>query len=257
MKKMIRLTAFAVAVLMIASCLFSCNLLFGADPAEVLKEADAALATAPYTVRMGIEYSSEDEDMASAIEKLSNPKIELKVDGESFSTNMSLNLDGRLASYSYTVVDGTVYYDSYEEGENEIYTLKKKSAYTDEMKKAIIDSFGDGANIRADDFDSVSAMKAKGSVVVTCSDIKRSAIYGVTNSLQDKLLDIGAIVSVKDASLVIQITDAKYASSAFICTYVITTSTDVYTVTMTLGSVFDYDTQVEISAPTNADEYVG
>lgn len=257
MKKMIRLTALAVAVLMIASCLFSCDLLFGADPAEVLKEADAALAAAPYTVRMGIEYSSEDEGMVKAIEKLSTPTIELKVDGDSFSTNMSFNLDGRLASYSYTVVNGTVYYDSYEEGENEIYTLKKKSAYTDEMKRSIIDSLGDGANIRADDFNSVTAVKANGSVVVTCSDIKSSALYGVTNALQDKLLDVGAMVSVKDASLVIQISDSRYTSSAFICTYVITTPSDVYTVTMALGSMFDYDTQFDIVAPANADEYVG
>lgn len=256
MKKTIKLTALTLAIVMIASCLLSCDLLFGTDPTDELRKAEETLTSVPYRMVTDIDYASDDEAMTSAAEKIFTPSIELCVDEDRLYANLITYLDGRLLSHTYTLVDGMMYYNAYEECEDTVYTSKKKAAATDDIKKSLLDSLGEGAQLRADDFKSVSAVKKGGITAVVCTDINDTALYGITNMLQDKLTEIGAIVSVKDVELSIQIEDGRYLSSVLVCSYVIVTPTDVYTLSMKSTSAFDYGDEIEIKAPANADEYI-
>ena len=256
MKSMIRLTSVALIIVLFASCLFSCEMILGKNPTKVLEQADKALDSAPYTALMGIDYSSEDEKMAEAIEHLSTPAIKMCVDGGDFTAEMSHKLNGMDASYKYTVIGGMIYYDSCVEGTDSNTVIKQKAVYTESMRDGIISRFGAGANLRADDFENVAAVGMNGVVIVTCTDIKDAALMGVVDMLERDLSDIGATVAIKDASLTLQIEDGKYTVSLFVCSYVIATDTDVYELTLTHGTQFDYESQVKISIPENIDEYI-
>ena len=256
MKKIIRLTALAVALMMITSCLFSCDLIFGTDPADMIKKADEALESQPYTVLINMTYTSDDEGMAEAIEMLSPPTVEMQVDKDALFATMTMTLHGRLSRSTYTAIDGTIYFDSYEEREDEIYTSKKKASLTEDAVADIKNSLGDGANLSADDFKSISAEDLDGVTVITCTDIKDSALSDIIDALQYKLTDIGAMVFVNDATLVLNIKNGRYISSETVCTYAIATSDDVYTVTMESRTDYDYTSEFEITAPANTDEYV-
>lgn len=255
MKTVIRTAAFIVALSLMVSCLFSCDFIFGKDPTEVISGAEAALKQAPYTVNMGILFESEDNAMKAAIEKFASPVMKLKVDGDDLSVTMSLDLDGRKAESTYTLLDGVIYIRNYEEGADGISDEKMKSTYTEEIKAEILKELGDGANVRFDDFNESVARTIDGTTVVTCKDIKSDALKGVVDLLKSRLMSINAAVAVRDANLDIQIKDGKYEVTIFKCTYVITTETEVYTINMTYASEFDYASEVNVTAPADADEY--
>ena len=80
MKTVIRCAALIVAISLIASCLFSCEIIFGTDPTEAVNGAEAALKSAPYTVDMGILFESKDEEMQAVIDSFASPLIKLKAD---------------------------------------------------------------------------------------------------------------------------------------------------------------------------------
>lgn len=255
MKTVIRCAALIVAISLIASCLFSCEIIFGTDPTEAINGAEAALKSAPYTVDMGILFESEDEEMQAVIDSFASPVIKLKADGDDLYMTMSLKLEDRKASTTYTLIDGTVYAEYYEQTDKGDKTEKEKFNCTAEMKEEIIDELGSDANLRYDDFSESVARKVNGVTVITCTNIKSDALRGVVEMLKEKLEGINAAVAVRDANLAIQIKDGKYDVSIFKCTYVITTETQVYSISMTYASQFDYASDVVITAPADADEY--
>ena len=255
MKMTIRLTSFILIISIMACCLLSCDLIFGKDPKVSVEKAEAALSSAPYTVEMAIKYESTNQTVVDAIKCLETPVIKLEVDGDNLRAAMSMSLDGKILRATYTIFDGTVYRYGYEKiGENETVT-KEKCASTDNLFKEAISSLGEGANLRYDDFEEAKERVVDGVSLITCTKIKDEALTGVCAMMEDSLSGLDATVGVNNASLVIQIENGKYKATVFTCTYVVTTSTDVYTISMTFAAQFKYDEAVKITAPSDASEY--
>lgn len=256
MKMTIRLTSFILIISIMACCLLSCDLIFGKDPKVSVEKAEAALSSAPYTVEMAIQMTSPNQEMTDAIASLITPVIVVEVDGDDVRATMNMNLDGNNAKSVYTLCDGVIYSYTYEQFKNSEKTTKEKWTSPSGVKDEIIDMLGIGANIRYDDFKEAKERSSGGASIITCTGIKNEALYGVANLMQDKLSDLGAMVGVKDATLLITIDGGKYQAAVFSCTYIITTAETVYTVAMNFAARFDYSKAVDISAPADANEYI-
>ena len=256
MKKVTRLTSLILVIAILACCFSSCDLILGKDPTATVEAADLALLSAPYTVEMAVQLISEDAAMSDAIADLITPVIIVEVDGENVRATMNMNLDGNNAKSVYTLHDGTIYAYTYEQTKNSEKIVKEKWSGVSGIKDEISDMLGSGANIRFDDFKEAKERGAGGESIITCTDIKDEALYGVANLMQDKLSSLGAMVGVKDASLIITVADGKYQATVFSCTYIITTPEAVYTVSMNFAARFDYSKAVNVTAPSDAGEYV-
>ncbi|MBQ7343586.1 MAG: hypothetical protein IJW53_02340 [Clostridia bacterium] len=256
MKIRIRLTSFALIIAIMACCFSSCDLIFGKDPKETVDKAEAALEAAPYTVEMAVTYESSDQNIIDAIKCFTGPVIRLEADGDDLRVSMQMSLDGNVSKSVYTVCDGMIYLYSSEQTASGEKATREKIEYTSELREEITDMLGIGANIRYDDFKEAKERGSGGESIITCTGIKDEALYGVANLMQDKLSSLGAMVGVKDATLIITIEDGKYQATVFSCTYIITTPETVYTVSMSLAAKFDYTSDVSVSAPTDADDYV-
>ena len=256
MKMKIRLTSFILIISIMACCLASCDLIFGKDPKATLEKAEAALSSEPYTVEMAIQMTSPNQEMTDAIASLITPVIVVEVDGDDVRATMNMNLDGNNAKSVYTLCDGVIYSYTYEQFKNSEKTIKEKWTSPSGVKDEIIDMLGIGANIRYDDFKEAKERSSGGTSIITCTGIKDEALYGVANLMQDKLSALGAMVGVKDAVLLITIEDGKYSAVAFTCNYIITTPNTVYTVSMSILAQFDYSKAVNVTAPSDAGEYI-
>ncbi len=255
MKIKIRLTSFALIIAIMASCFSSCDLILGKDPKETVDKAEAALDAAPYTVEMAVTYESSDQNVIDAIKCFTGPVIKLEADGDDLCVSMHMSLDGNVSESVYTVCDGMIYLYSSEQTASGEKTTREKLQCNSELRDEIIDKLGAGANIRYDDFDEAKERGTGGESIITCTGIKNEALYGVADLMQDKLSDLGAMVGVKDATLVITIIDGKYQATVFSCTYIITTPETVYTISMSCVAKFDYTSDVNISAPEDANNY--
>lgn len=256
MKMKIRLTSFILIISIMACCLASCDLILGKDPKATLEKAEAALSSEPYTVEMAIQMTSPNQEMTDAIASLITPVIVVEVDGDDVRATMNMNLDGNNAKSVYTLCDGVIYSYTYEQFKNSEKTTKEKWTSPSGVKDEIIDMLGIGANIRYDDFKEAKERGSGGTSIITCTGIKDEALYGVANLMQDKLSALGAMVGVKDAVLLITIEDGKYSAVAFTCNYIITTPNTVYTVSMSILAQFDYGKAVNVTAPSDAGEYI-
>ena len=256
MKTVIRLTSLILMISILVCCFSSCDLILGKDPTVTIEAAELALASAPYTMEMAMQFTSEDAAMSDAIAALITPVTVVEVDGENVRATMNMNLDGNNAKSVYTLYDGIIYAYTYEQTNSSEKTVKEKWSSVTGVKDEIIDMLGSGANIRYDDFKEAKERGTGGESIITCTGIKNEALYGVANLMQDKLSSLGAMVGVKDASLIITISDGKYQATVFSCTYIITTPDAVYTVSMNLAVRFDYSKAVNIAAPSDAGEYI-
>ena len=72
----------------------------------------------------------------------------------------------------------------YEERDDEIITSKTKSTKSEDALTNLKDSLGGGASLCADDFSSLTVEEVDGVSVITCTDIKDSALSDIIDALQ-------------------------------------------------------------------------
>lgn len=243
MRKFTKIFSVLLVLTLLVGSLASCDK--GKKATKLIGRADEALAEQAYTAEVRVEYDSNDENMLAAIQSFSRPSIKVHVDGEKFMARMDLK-HGSDANYIiYTCVDGTLYTEWCEDGA----THKASSAFSDEDKASLRDSFGEAANIGVEDFDDIS-VKSLGKVdVITCTGIKDAPLDALVASLEEQLSSLGADVAIKDATLAIEIDNDRYNVIILTCEYFITTVTDSYSIKMTYSTKFTYEKELEIVAP--------
>ena len=237
----------AVLVLVLFVCSIASCQKKPADNENAIDKAEKALENAAYSVDATIEYSSEDEDMKSAIASFSKPVMKIRVDGDKFQGRMDLKLDGANNYITYTYVDGVLYTEWCENGK----TVQSSQSLGDADKAALTESYGAGANISVSDFEKVLESKNDDVTVITCETIKDDALLALVNSLKSEfeLVGFNCSVALKDAKLSIEIKDGKYDTTTLTCLYYITTSLDTYSIEMKYFCKFDYAAEFEITAP--------
>ena len=236
-----------VLVLALFICSFASCQKKKENDGSAIDKANNALETAAYTVEATLEYSSDDEDMKTAIAAFSTPSMKIYVDGNKFQGKMDVEFDGEENYITYTYVDGVLYTEWSEYGK----TVQKSEALGDADKSAITESYGAGANVGINDFEKVSESKNGDVTVINCETIKDDALIALVNSLKTEfgLVGFNCNVALKDAKLDIEIKDGKYDTTTLTCLYYISTSLDTYSVEMKYTCEFDYSAEFEITAP--------
>lgn len=241
MRTIKKITSLLLVLSIFGMILCSCDLL-GADPEKLVAEADLALNEKSYTMDMVIKYDSEG--MKDAVDAFTSPKIKTTVNGDSFKIAMTFEKDGVDNGVTYTYVDGTLYTELTELG----VTTSSKSTVSEANRAKLTEKLGAGATLSIDDFSTLDTQSRGGVSVITCTEIKDEALDALVKALDDQL-ELDATVAIKDVTLAIQITDGLYEVTLLTCDYVITTDTEVYTLTMTYAAQFKYGEVDEIKAP--------
>ena len=205
--------------------------------AEVIADADAALASTAYQMTLSFDMTSDNEEANDALQSmLGDITMVNTVSGDDLKIDMSMM--GVTVGLVY--VDGIVYLNSGSE--------KIKFAATEEQLATITDSLSSfGSDIAATDFNTLTLEEVDGKQVVTATDMKPEAeeklnsMFGMT-PVED--------VEISDLALVATVKDGKYESLVVSFSY----TTSGITVTANVTSAFTYN-NVAITAPADAATY--
>ena len=196
---------------------------------------------------MKVNYESTDKEISEALKSSTGTTVTLKVDGEDFDIYSYYTVGGERYKEQYVYADGTLYAMFYD---SDTYTVMGKDQAS-EYAATLKEQAGPAVSLNYDDFEQAAVVTSNGVSVITCTDIKDAPLAKLVQSLEKKLSAIDAHVAIKDASLAIQIKDGRYDITILTCDYVITVGDDVYTITMTYSTKFDYSGDVVITAPKN------
>ena len=245
MRKLKRIIVLTLVLALVASCLASCGI--GKNPDKLIEKAEQALNEESYSMEMRIKYESDYDEMRDAIGKFSNPSINVKVNEDKFSADMTLKHGSEQNYLRYTYVDG-VLYTEWQEGE---VTVKENVEYSKDDREALKATLGEGASIGPEDFEEITSEGLGKVSLLTCKKIKKEALFALIDSLKAEFdaASIEADVAIKDATLQINVEDGKYTIAILTCEYYITTELDTYSIIMTHSTKFTYG-DVEVTAPS-------
>lgn len=248
MKKIISVVLL-IAMIAMSTCLFaSCE---AVTAASAIEQADKALAEAPYTVTMSMDFECDNAEM-NAIFDAMTMEFPITVDGNNMKMNMSLDImEGVSTSINMTVVDKVLYYDMDVMGQ----AMKMKATLNEEQYKEFLEDNNTEMPVTPENFATLTLETVDGKQVITCSGITDEGLTELNKVLSDSLTAMGADAAVGDISFVLTIADGKYESMALTASYSITVAGETYNVAMTSNAKYSYENVSPITAPADADKY--
>lgn len=250
-----------LSIALVFSLLTSCNKNKAENKTleEVVKEADEARASDAYLLKVKVDYSAENEDVAGIFEQLERVDINISFKDGSVKavSDMSIDYgegDTRFVT-TYTAVDGVLYLDmSYSFG-NAFDAIKNKASMKDDTLDLLLAKTSLVGGLKVSDFASTSMEQKNGKYVITCSDVSTEQIIALEKTLSSQLEGSSETVKATDVKMSVEVEDGKYDKLTVYCTYDVTISGDVYPVSMAVELDFDYLSYVEITAPQDVTEY--
>ena len=251
MKK--RITSLLLLIAVVIGALASCA--GGMTDSEILAAADAELKSKAYYAVATTNLTTTSPLLAERIEGISNAGITYFVDGDDFTARMSTSVDGAEVERTYTVKDGVLYNESiaYIGGKHTV--IRKKAELDSEKLSAAINELGAGAELNYLDFNSITRDGSDTECTITCTDVKSESLDGAEEILGSVMLDGGYELTLISCKLVMEIKDGKYNSVSLTYNYSIEGDGDVYTVSATLKTVYNYSVAVSVPTPDNASDF--
>ena len=254
MKLIIRILSLMLATVLALSSFASCDILMG-KPEDVIADAEAELAKAPYTADIDIEFSTDDPDMQSVISEIRDMHVSLSVNGDDATVSTRISMSDTTVEVDCTFLDEMVYRKDYVKVGNRSGTIYRKAYASDADVKILTEDAAPGSEIDYFDFETVE-MQTSGEIkLITCTDVKHESLESIKELLADSLDISSDAISVSELEYIIRIKDGKYDGIYFTCTYSIGISGEVYDVTLRMVTSYDYTTPVEISVPEDTSEY--
>ena len=251
-----RTVSLALAIVMIACALTSCDLLLGKDAATIISEADAALSGAEYTVNTTVVFTSDDETMKAAIADIDGTTMTFATKGHASRSTVAMKVGGVDVRKEYIISDGVLYYTHTETSGETTDEVKQQVVLSAEEKNEIISDTGVKAPLSYTDFSNVSVETSGNVSLITCEGIKANASVATSAALRDALGIDGAVVIIMDAKLVVRIVDGKYNGEYLSVSYSIDTGSASYDLRLQLSSEYDLTTSVSILPPQDSESYV-
>lgn len=252
-----RTLSFALTLALVLCMLASCELLGIKDAAGIIDAADKAAESIDYTVNTSVVFTSDDEDMKAVISSLGEISMSFAKKGHGSRSKVSVNLDGALTEKEYLISSGVLYYThTRTEGETEVSSVKQKVLLNTEEKKAITEDVGMKAPLSYADFDSVKVESSGNVDLLTCEGIKAESMADMIKLLESNLGIENSVVKITDAQLVVRLVDGNYNGEYISICYTVEIGEVSYEVRMQLSREYDVTTAVDVSAPSDADQYV-
>ncbi len=246
MKKIISIALIA-AMLVMSLCMASCD---AASAASAIKKADKALAEAPYTVTMSMDFECEDATLNAVFDAMTM-EFPVTVDGENVSMNMSTEVMGVKAGITMTVVDKVLYSNTTVANQS----VKTKATLNDEELGAFMKDNNTDLPVTTENFETLTVETVDGKKVITCAGISDEGLTAMNDLLSESLTALGAETAVGELSMTVTIADGKYESMALTAQYSVTVAGKTHTVAMTMNARYSYEDVQPITAPADADSY--
>lgn len=250
-------TARFISIFLVLALVFGCVVSCGAnelDPVKLVENAENEIAKKPYSIEMDMSFTTSNTQYKSVFEAMSIEDVKVLVDGK--NVNMSMNMDSRgiKTSMEYTIFNRVMYVNMSLSGYGQKQTVKQKANMSAEEVREFLGDNGVDSELLISDFAECSMTKDGDAYIISCT--------GITDDIEDVLLDKvsgiadGADIEISDVSYRITIEDGKYDSVYLYCDYAMTAGSETVEFTMKTTMEFDYDDEVKITAPADADEYV-
>lgn len=252
--KVKRLAALSLVVVLIVGMLAAC----GESVPEVdkiISAAEGAMEGGIYSATVTTGIASAREDINGALAALDGNTVSIAVNGKNFKMDMELSTGNIAIVKSFTAYGGTLYGLTEVAVGSESVSDKKKAELGGEAVGELLSALGAGAEVSADDFISVVLSGEDGEYEIVCSQIKTDAKDILNNMMASGFEDSEIATTLQDVTYTIKISGGTYKSTTLEASYAITEPDDVYTVTVTTTTEYEYGTAPKIDAPQNAAEY--
>ena len=245
MKIQNRLLALLLTMALSVGVLASCNNIV--PPVDETKKPD-------YTANVEIKFSSEDDKMKEAVAAMSSSAVILSK-GEDISVVTTSVSDKANISESYLLSNGMLFHSlSAKIGDSQMESLRR-ARLGDTVREQVITSIGKGATINVKDFATVKNEEADDLTVYTCSEIFDESKASLVKIMSVKMANIGASVDISDVQLVVESRDGLTAKTTLTTDYVIALGGESYSVTMTVTTTYDYESEISIKFPGDTGAY--
>ncbi len=248
MKKILS-AVLVLAMILTGACLFtSCE---AVTAASAIEKADKALAEAPYTMTMSMDFESDNAEMNTIFDALSM-EIPVTVDGENMYMNLSMEImQGMSASVKMTVFDKVLYYDMAVAGQ----TMKMKATMNEEDYAEFLKKNSAEMPVDPSQFETLTLETKDGKQVVTCTGITEEGRKALNEIMGETVGSIDASATLGDLSYTLTISDGKYESMALTVSYSVTVAGKTVNVSMAMTAKYTYGEIAPITAPADADKY--
>lgn len=256
MNKRTRLIALLLSLIMLIGCLASCDIKKpdgGEEPGGDVQQPEEQSKGCVITTET--VFTSENEDMKAAIEKMDSSLVTYIVDGKT-SVVGSASVGGTSVSKEYIMVDGVLYAGQAATSEDYSVATYKKAALTTEDAESFLEKVGATSFVDLTDFGTHAIDKRDNVYIYDCTEILPASLERLEEAYLASFATSGAKVEILDAHLVIEKTTKQVMSKKLTISFVISMYGENYDVIMTQTSSYAYEQPVSISLPENIDEYI-
>lgn len=243
--KITKLTALVCCIAMLCICFASCDIIGGIQKSESDK----------YVATVTTKLATNDDKMKDALVAAGSPVTLIKVDGDNVEIESSAKINDITMNNNYVYIDGVLYHSKNLAISDKSVNSFNKAEMSADQRDLLIASVGTGADVDTSDFATVDKMESGGVETYTCRDINDDAKESLCSVFASKLSSSGATVSIEDVKYIEDHSDGRVVSSILSCSFIVAMGGEEYSVTMHINCAYDYDAEVSISAPADADKY--
>ena len=208
-----------------------------------------------YVATVKIVYATTDWKMKEAIDAINNQTTLISVDGENIKIESEVEIDDMSSASEYVCIDNKLYYST-TLSVGEIYASDYKVADVSENNKYdLLNKVGAGVSIGAEDFGTLEEYTSGKFSSSTCTGISDEAKASLSSLFSSKLALLGATVEIANATYYFETIDGRIDNSTLSCDFVILMDGQEYTITAHISYTYDYDAEVSITVPAEADKY--
>ncbi len=219
-------------------------------PEALLASIEKALADSSYTMVISMNYDCDDATLAETLKAISM-EIPVTVSGNDMHMSLSMDMMGYAITSEMTMVDKVLYQNVSIAGEAQ----KSKCTLTEEQIKDFMSESGTSLPVDYTSFENLTMEEKDGKQVITCTGITDAGKALLNDNIASSIGDTGAEAAIDNLSYIITLKDGKYESIALTCTYTMNVEGQSYTISMDMGTAFQYENVEKIVAPADAADY--
>lgn len=238
----------ALILLLVLACstLTSCE-----DPEEILAQADAALAEAPYKMTMRMNFECDDDKIDQLFSSM-NMVIPVTVDGKNVEMNMKMDVLSYTADINVSIVDMVMYYKISLPGQS----VKMKASLNEEQYQEFMADSNAEMMLDPKDFGELTVEEVDGKKHITCGEISEEAKKELNDMIENSLNGLSTDVALDNVTFDVTINDGKYESMNMSCVYSVVIDKKTYKITYNLDAEYSYEWISKVIAPSDANKYM-
>lgn len=237
-----RLTALILSLMIIIGALSSCD--FGVKD----------LQSDTYVVNVRVRFATNDDKMKAAVDAMNSTAV-LSVDHGNIQMEAVSAINDVSVKNSYVYIGGIIYHSNQTSVGDMSVAEYERAAASDVEIDSILSKAGAGASIDVIDFNVQERDGKNENYIYNCSRITSKAKESLCNIISSKFEGLDATVILTEASYSLETEGDRSVSSVLSCNFEITMNGSTYEITVHTYCDYDYDAEVNISAPSDSEKY--